>query len=88
MVVSNIFYFHPYFAKISNLTSIYFHMGMVQPPARISTGSSCFAFCLFDQDMAHHQGLCHKLIGAQNGSDGQNGSGEWPFVCRLCSDFL
>ena len=31
VVVSNIFYFHPYLGKIPNLTSIFFR-GLVQPP--------------------------------------------------------
>ena len=33
-MVSNIFYFHPYLGKISNLTCAYFSDGLVQPPTR------------------------------------------------------
>ena len=32
VVVSNIFYFHPYLGKIPILTSIFFSKGLVQPP--------------------------------------------------------
>ena len=35
LVVSNIFYFHPYLGKISNLTSIFFRW-VVQPPTRFA----------------------------------------------------
>ena len=38
MVVSNIFYFHPYLGKISNLTNI-FQMGWKHPPAFVRSFS-------------------------------------------------
>ena len=35
VVVSNMFYFHPYLGKISDLTSIFFQMGWLKPPTRL-----------------------------------------------------
>ena len=64
VVVSNIFYFHPYLGKWSNLTSIFFRW-VVQPPTgyrpRLLSShpllaSGCFAFCT-----AHHEGSLANL---------------------------
>ena len=37
VVVSNMFYFHPYLGAWSNLTNIFFSNGLVQPPTRSLT---------------------------------------------------
>ena len=61
MVVSNIFYFHPYLGKIPILTNI-FSDGLVQPPTSHAAAFISTTFVFFDKKVSDSLALSELYI--------------------------
>ena len=62
LVVSNIFYFHPYLGKIPILTFAYFSKGLVQPPTSFDPRSLEVTFSPFKGSHFHRELTIPKKV--------------------------